>query len=107
MTDVPARAIGAGHDFGALFREQSDVVRLQADGLHVEATNLEFASAIVGIHSEEAGELMIVPFEEATESIVWDIPPGSIQIGCRVDPEVTGAEPADHFLDVEVLPAEG
>jgi hypothetical protein len=79
----------------------------QADGLHVEATNLEFASAVVGIHSDEAGVLRVVPFEEATFRFVWDFPPGSIQVGCRVDGQVTGSEPVDHLLEVEVLPADG
>jgi hypothetical protein len=84
----------------------SEVVRLQPDGLHVEATNLEFASAVVGIHSDEAAETMIVPFEEATERFVWDVPPGSLQIGCRAEAE-TGSEPADHLIEIDVLPAEG
>jgi hypothetical protein len=84
----------------------SGVVRLQPDGLHVEATNLEFASAVVGIHSDETAATLIVPFEEAIERFVWDIAPGSLQIGCRVEAE-TGSEPADHLIEIEVLPAEG
>jgi hypothetical protein len=85
----------------------SDVVRLQADGLHVEATNVEHASAVIGVHSNEAAEAMIVPFEEATERFVWAIPPGPVQIGCRVEGQVTGSEPVDHLVEVEVLPADG
>ena len=90
----------------------ADTVRLQPDGLHIEATNV--ADAVVVAVDPEDGtvEAIVHPFETVTEEFVVDVPEGAFWIGCRVlneQGEIEGG-PQDvpqAYVQVTVVPAEG
>lgn len=90
----------------------ADTVRLQPDGLHIEATNV--ADAVVVVIDPEDGtvEAIVHPFETVTERLVVDVPAGQLWIGCRVlneQGEVEGGpeDVPEAYVSVTVLPAEG
>ncbi|MGH2673486.1 MAG: hypothetical protein ACRDHC_10960 [Actinomycetota bacterium] len=90
----------------------ADTVQLQADGLHIEATNVADA-AVIAIDPEDGTvEAIVRPFETATEEFVVDVSPGPISIGCRVlneQGELEGgpAEVPGAYLQVTVVPTDG
>jgi hypothetical protein len=107
-TDVPDVLILRCEGFGPA--ADSEYVRLQPDGLHIEATNVADAVAIVVSADDGSNPEDLLPFETATEEFVIDVPEGSYRFGCRVDDqggEMEGA-PEDLLLYVQVivLPAE-
>jgi len=89
----------------------ADTVRLQPDGLHIEATNVADA-AVVAIHREEGNlEAIVHPFDTVTEEFVVDVPAGALSIGCRgmnEQGEIEGGplEWPDAYVEVTVVPAE-
>lgn len=93
---------------------EATLVRLQEDGLHVEALNVAHAD-VVEIRSPDAGRDAFAhqtAFDEAEESfVVPRFGPGEVWVACRLTDEngklVGGfeAEPGS-FVEVEVLPAE-
>jgi hypothetical protein len=90
----------------------SDTVQLQADGLHIEATNV--ADAVVVAVDPEDGtvEAIVHPFETVTEEFVADVPEGALWIGCRVlneQGEIEGGpqDVPEAYVQVTVVPAEG
>jgi hypothetical protein len=91
---------------------EADTVRLRSDGLHVEATNIAEARAVVVTTAEDSvGE--IVPFESLPERFVVDVPAGRLWIGCRGGQDEAGeieggpADVPDAYVEVNVLPMEG
>jgi hypothetical protein len=87
-------------------------VRLQSDGLHIEATNVADATVISIEPQADIQEPVLVDVDSVTENIVLDVPPGTYWVGCRVPNEegvVEGGheEVPDAYGEVVVLPAEG
>jgi hypothetical protein len=90
----------------------SDTVRLQPDGLHIEATNVADAAAVVLSADDGSIPEDLLPFETATEEFVIDVPAGSYRFGCRVESqggEIEGPPGGvqEPYVQVIVLPAEG
>lgn len=87
-------------------------VRLRAEGLYVEATNVADAT-VVALDAETGNvEALLYPFESATETFVAEVGPGTLWVGCRVpneQGEIVGgpAEVPDAYIRVTVLAAEG
>jgi hypothetical protein len=85
-------------------------VRLQPDGLHVEATNIAEAT-VVEVRSD-GSIASTTPFHSVTERFVADVAPGIVLIGCRVQDDagdvVGGPEEfPDAYVEITVLPAGG
>ncbi len=86
-------------------------VRLQEDGLHVDALNVADAE-VVEIRTADGSDAFVhqTAFEVAEESyVVSRIEPGTIWVGCRVTDEngaIVGgpSEVPDAYVQVEVLP---
>ncbi|MEX2421087.1 MAG: hypothetical protein WD670_04645 [Actinomycetota bacterium] len=85
-------------------------VRLQPDGLHIEASNIADAT-VVDVRAEGSDTPTLTPFLSVTERFVVDVGPGVVSIGCLVQDEggnVVGGP--DEFplayLEVTVLPVE-
>ena len=84
---------------------------LQPDGLHVEASNIADAAAVV--IENATGDVVAGPvmFDEVTESFVVPLEPGMYWFGCRVLDEATGEIDGTHverpeaYVEFEVLPA--
>jgi hypothetical protein len=90
-------------------------VRLQRDGLHVDAVNVAHADLVELVPAfPTAGDwLHRVTFEKATETfVVPDAQPGDTWVGCFVTDErgdvvgPTGEDFGQSYVTVEVLPAE-
>jgi hypothetical protein len=108
--DVPDVLVLRCEGFGPA--ADSDYVRLQSDGLHIEATNVADAAAIVLSADDGSIPEDLLPFETATENFVIDVPAGSYRFGCRVagqGGEIEGppADVVEPYVQVIVLPAEG
>lgn len=89
----------------------ADTVRLQPDGLHIEATNVADATVVALDPEDGTVEALVFPFETATEAIVADVPPGPLWVGCRVPDEqgeIAGgpSEIPDAYVLVTVLPTD-
>ena len=88
----------------------ADTVQLQADGLHIEATNVADAAAVVVIADDGSVPEDLLPFETATEEFVLDVPAGSYRFGCRLEGqggEIEGAPGDEPYVQITVLRAEG
>ncbi len=90
----------------------ADTVRLQPDGLHIEATNVADATVMAIDPQDGTVEAIVYPFETVTEEFVVDVPAGPLWIGCRVpneQGEIEGGpqDVPDAYIQVTVLPAEG
>jgi hypothetical protein len=86
----------------------SAVVRLQPDGLHLEATNIADAEYVV-VESDD-GEIVGGPirFDQVTETAALDVAAGSYWVGCLVGapeggPLVGRAEHPEAFTAVQVV----
>lgn len=87
-----------------------EYVRLLSDGLHIEATNVADAAAVVVSAVDGSIPEDLLPFETATEEFVIDVPAGSYRFGCRVESQggEIGGPPGDQpYVQITVLPAEG
>lgn len=90
----------------------ASTVRLQPDGVHIEASNIADAAAVaVDSSSGEIESFVAVEFDSVTEDLVLDVPSGTYWIGCRVPNEqgqIEGGheEFPDAYVEVTVLPAE-
>jgi hypothetical protein len=90
----------------------ADTVRLQPDGLHIEAMNVADA-AVVAIDPQDGTiEAVVHPFETVTEEFVVDVREGPVWIGCRVFNEQGKIEGGpqdvpDAYVQVTVVGAEG
>lgn len=89
----------------------ADRVRLQPDGLHVDATNVADATMTAIEPVDGHGDTIEHAFEMATETFVADVDPGEHRVGCRLpdeEGEVLGgpAEFPDRYVQVTVLPAD-
>ncbi len=89
----------------------SSRVRLQPDGLHIEASNIADATIVDVWPAGSAVSLVQTPFLSVTERFVVDVEPGVVSIGCRVQDEtgsVVGGpdEVPDAYVEVGVLPVE-
>jgi hypothetical protein len=90
----------------------SDTVRLQPDGLHIEATNVADAVVVAVDPADGTVEAIVHPFETVTEEFVADVPEGPLWIGCRVlneQGEIEGGpqDVPEAYVQVTVVPAEG
>jgi hypothetical protein len=108
--DVPDLLVLRCEGFGPA--ADSEYVRLQSDGLHIEATNVADASAIVVSADDGSIPEDLLPFETATEEFVIDVPAGSYRFGCRVESQGGELEgppggAQEPYVQVIVLPAEG
>ena len=88
------------------------VVQLQADGLHIEATNVADAVVVAVDPADGTVEAIVHPFETVTEEFVADVPEGPLWIGCRVlneQGEIEGGpqDVPEAYVQVTVVPAEG
>jgi hypothetical protein len=91
---------------------EADTVRLQPDGLHIQATNVGDAAMVAVEPQNGSTEAVVHPFETVTEEFVVDVAEGSVWIGCRVPNEQGEVEggPQDvpeAYVQVTVVPAEG
>src|SRR4029079_16252240 len=58
-------------------------VRLQPDGLHVDAENVADADFVV-LEPEDGSGTGVEDFERANMPLVFDVDPGTYWLGCRV-----------------------
>jgi hypothetical protein len=108
--DVPDVLVLRCEGFGPA--ADSEYVRLQSDGLHIEATNVADAAAIVVSADDGSIPEDLFPFETATEEFVIGVPAGSYRFGCRVagqGGEIEGPPGGrqEPYVQVIVLPVEG
>jgi hypothetical protein len=91
----------------------STTVRLQADGLHVEATNVADAASVVVGRADDGDVSSVTAFDEVTETTVVEMGPGKVFVACpTTQQEGDPAEgPEDDlpegYVVVTVLPFEG
>jgi hypothetical protein len=85
-------------------------VRLQPDGLHIEATNVADAEMFLIASPTTEASAGPFSFDRVTERVVVDLPPGTYSVGCLV-PREDGTYPGrdeapDAYVTVHVLPAD-
>lgn len=86
---------------------ESDTVRLQPDGLHLEVTNVADATVVALVPGSEPDQI-VFPFTQVTERYIVDVPEGPLWIGCRIPDEqgnIDGgpSEVPDAYVRVMVL----